>query len=1290
MRGGNFVTCSSNPIMIGATANPNITTYSWTPTAGLDDPSLAQPTATLTETTIYELITTDVNGCRDRDSATVIVQGDETIDAIQCADLPVSIGLVTLAGYPGVTFSWSPTTNISCTSCPLTQVTLPSGSQTYSQTINFTASDGDVCSIIKTYNVTREEMPTPNFAGADKAICFGGTTTIGTPAVSGFTYNWAPGYYLDKQFDIDEPTVNPGTVWPIFNNPQTYYVTAISTGSGCSFVDSVKVYDVRAEAAQDGCGPRTIGGLADYTNGEATYSWVAVSTTGGDPWVLDDPSLPQPYVTSSNPGNEGTTTFELTVTWGGISCVDTVVVPPCLCPVPILVTDTQWGCGVTENSGDAVGISVANPDPLYNYTWSPSTNINTTNGTEVIVTPTSLTTYTVTATHINDPSVFCTSNIDIGLPPSTLPSHTTQDHDICAGDPVNIGGSSTFGWTYEWSSSPDGFSSSDSDPLVSPTETTTYYVTVTDAATGCMNFDTAIVAVVGYVPDIGEATYQICTGGTLTLGQPVETGVTYNWSSNPSGLISTSAQVMVSPTVNTTYYLTTTDALGCIATDSTVVTIEDNPSVNFGTLSQTRCANVSSVFFGGSFDSKVDTYTWTVTGGTYTPGTYNNDYRIRVFPDAGATSITADVVATFIGGCTDSETLTATLNPLPEPTITVTSQTCTNITVEAAPAGLTRYFWYINNAYSGFTTTTTKTFTNYPSDGDFSIIVRAQDANFCSGYDTIYVSPSTIVNAGEDQLVCPNTPVTIGPTAEAGYTYSWTSSPAGTYPNTSQITVSPSENTTYTLSANNGSGCIRTDNIVITTLDVPDLPASIPVLVCDNSCQVIGPEEEAFMTYSWSPSTELSDPNIAQPIVCPTANRNYTLQVTTPEGCIVTSTYAVSLNGTTGFIATATGEEICLQQTQSQLNVEPSTGSYSYNWSPSTYLNDPTIANPIANPISTTTYLVTVTDDATGCLSMASAEVVVTGLNCCPDISDISLSLASLCGGDNFDATITHSADLGDLGLYYSSNASLTAAELYDFANHGTNGISTLNTAISPAAATTSTLESGLSIPTGGNYTVYAILANGNSNIAPPSCLPMDTVNLIVNDTTAIFCERYRIRENDVWGAWTNFSGGNCTIELCEGDGLSDIQFDGGPDINTGWVWEDEDGNIDSEVDEIVVFGNLKVDDSGAYTGTLTDANGCVSSLNFEVIVHANPTYSCEFNTDVTGWTADADCAASFCEGTTGVQLRATPNAASYSWTGPNGFTTSAREADIGTFAAVDTGYLYSYVNRHERLCYNT
>ncbi|MCG3153714.1 MAG: hypothetical protein DKINENOH_00304 [bacterium] len=50
-------------------------------------------------------------------------------------------------------------------------------------------------------------------------------------------------------------------------------------------------------------------------------------------------------------------------------------------------------------------------------------------------------------------------------------------------------------------------------------------------------------------------------------------------------------------------------------------------------------------------------------------------------------------------------------------------------------------------------------------------------------------------------------------------------------------------------------------------------------------------------------------------------------------------------------------------------------GSYTISWSPEDGLDDPSAANPMASPASTTTYMVTVTDNATGC--QARDEVAV-------------------------------------------------------------------------------------------------------------------------------------------------------------------------------------------------------------------------------------------------------------------------------------------------------------------------
>jgi len=52
-------------------------------------------------------------------------------------------------------------------------------------------------------------------------------------------------------------------------------------------------------------------------------------------------------------------------------------------------------------------------------------------------------------------------------------------------------------------------------------------------------------------------------------------------------------------------------------------------------------------------------------------------------------------------------------------------------------------------------------------------------------------------------------------------------------------------------------------------------------------------------------------------------------------------------------------------------------GSYTVSWSPRDGLDNPNASNPIASPASTTTYTVTVTDDATGCQAMDEVTVQV-------------------------------------------------------------------------------------------------------------------------------------------------------------------------------------------------------------------------------------------------------------------------------------------------------------------------
>ena len=71
--GPNWEICPGGSVQLGSPATPGFN-YRWFPDAGLDDPTVAQPNASPSDTTIYTLIVSDATtGCSRADTATVQV-----------------------------------------------------------------------------------------------------------------------------------------------------------------------------------------------------------------------------------------------------------------------------------------------------------------------------------------------------------------------------------------------------------------------------------------------------------------------------------------------------------------------------------------------------------------------------------------------------------------------------------------------------------------------------------------------------------------------------------------------------------------------------------------------------------------------------------------------------------------------------------------------------------------------------------------------------------------------------------------------------------------------------------------------------------------------------------------------------------------------------------------------------------------------------------------------------------------------------------------------------------------
>lgn len=125
------------------------------------------------------------------------------------------------------------------------------------------------------------------------------------------------------------------------------------------------------------------------------------------------------------------------------------------------------------------------------YTWSPATGIDTTSGPNVLASPTNTTQYTIIGTD----SLGCQGSLQLNVQVSNPPTYTMSatPSTICYGDSSRVRASLQGGFggtTYLWN--PGG--QTVSNFYDHPTESTIYYVTVTNTA-GCSNIDSVTVVV---------------------------------------------------------------------------------------------------------------------------------------------------------------------------------------------------------------------------------------------------------------------------------------------------------------------------------------------------------------------------------------------------------------------------------------------------------------------------------------------------------------------------------------------------------------------------------------------------------------------------------------------------------------------------------------------------------------------------------------------------------------------------------------------------------------------------
>lgn len=1049
-----------------------------------------------------------------REPVVITVVAAPTVSTSASANPICSGQSVTLtASGTSTTYNWMPG-NISGN--PVV-VTPPTGVTSY--TVTGTLMPGG-CTGTSVITVTVNPTPTVTATASTLTICAGQSTTLtGGGATS---YVWNPGAISGS----------PISVSPAGNT--TYTVTGTSLGCSSTAQVAIVVNPLPTVGVSASTNPICSGNSTTLTgSGANTYTWNPGALSGTSVAVTPPTGNTTYTVVGTNTGTGCTNSAQLTVTvnptptvsatastlticngqsttltgsgattytWqpGSLSGTSVIVSPTAT--QAYTVTGTSGGCSatfvitVTVNPVPTIA-SVASTNPICagqstnlsaggaaTYVWNPG-NLP---GSPVSVSPGSTQTYTVTGTAANG----CTGTSQLTVTVNPVPTVTSSasTNPICVGGSTNLtGGGAT---TYVWN--PGAIPGS---PIsVSPGTTTTYTVTGT-GANGCTNTSQLTVTVSPQPTVTAVAgTNPICNGSSSTL--TASGAATYTWM--PGNLSGTS--VSVSPSTTTTYTVTGTVGT-CTSSFVITLTVNPSPTVTSSAASNPICAGTTIALTGGG----AVTYLWN-------PGSISGS-PINVTP---ASTTTYTVTGTDGNGCTATSQLTVTVNPLPTVTAAPASATiCAGSTVTITASGGSTYNW-MPGSLSGPTQ-------NLSPSSSTTYTITGTDVNGCidTAQVPVTVNPLPVVTASSSApAICLGGSVTLNASGAPNYVWN-PGALAG-----SSVVVSPASTTTYTVTGTDIAGCNDTAQVtvIVNPLPVPTASATPPAICLGDTVAL---SSGGGTTYTWNGGSLVSA-NGANQIDTPAVTTTYSVVVSDANGCIDSTTVAVTVN--TLPVADAGLDQTVCAGTTINLN---GNGGTVYTWNGGSLSNANGSSQTDTPPVPTD-YELEVTD-VNGCTDLDTVTVTVNALpivTAGPDVQ-ICLNSQTLLNGSGASSYVwTPAASLDDDSIA-SPTASPVVTTTYVVVGTDANGcidndtiVVTIGNNLTVFASNDVTICPGdtavLSIVGGTiwNWTPSATLdapTSSTTNAFPTStttytvdvqdangCIGQDSVTVLINSSVAL------------------------------------------------------------------------------------------------------------------------------------------------------------------------------------------
>ncbi|WP_169736039.1 SBBP repeat-containing protein [Crocinitomix catalasitica] len=434
---------------------------------------------------------------------------------------------------------------------------------------------------------------------------------------------------------------------------------------------------------------------------------------------------------------------------------------------------------------------------------------------------------------------------------------------------------------------------------------------------------------------IASADTFVCQSNSVELSAIGGTNIT--WSVFSGDLESMSCEVcdemIATPNTETIYLVSSESLSGCTDIDTVMVAVKESPvpTIYFD--------DDLEVCLGDSVElttDEYDAYAWT-----------NGSDTISTFVSiAGLVDLT--VMDSF--GCFGVATVEVIVNPLPEVLVSDDLTICLGDTAYISASGADVYLWSeepdLSDRFIADPFAFPSIETNY--------IVEGINGFGCVDVDSILVSIFALpnINAGRDVSICRNDSVRFA--ATGGESYNWSFEPTLSAIDIPNPWAKPTSLTRYYVIGTDANGCENIDSITVSTISLPHIDLGEDLAICKFDSIRLRATGGLVDRYIWRDDLGLSALDLFNPYASPLDETEYVVRGTDINGCSNSDTLRISVNELP-LVNAGLDDYVCIGDEIELM----ATGAVNYRWVYDLALSEYAIANPIADPIINTQFIVT-------------------------------------------------------------------------------------------------------------------------------------------------------------------------------------------------------------------------------------------------------------------------------------------------------------------------------------------